>query len=330
MSLAVSIVFTGLCALVATDDRRPAQVLLVDAQGVGEIDGVALPEHVPTLVASLGTLANAETSLPSRVIATWPGRGSAAASPQGRGFGVPEQVGIWDLAGSEIRIKVQGREGQGVELYRPPTGTSSWPRPPADVGDPAAWRDLRFVPDMKALVGDGRIDPALVATDVETPTILPQRVAARVHLDGGRLEAVVPSQKIFRDSIFEFSAAGREPKLRQAVSDAVRWSLETDAPTVVIEIVPLAGGPVKRLVLAPDASAHELFISNLPAEDVHANAHHARSEEELAALHFGAYYALLMHEPAERPMPRRWRGPDARAATGNVGTTMCPPGRFSR
>jgi hypothetical protein len=109
----------------------------------------------------------------------------------------------------------------------------------------------------------------------------------------------------------------------------VRWTLETDAPAVVIEIVPVAGGPINRLVLAPNATPHDLFISNLPAEDVHANTHHELSEEELAALHFGAYYALLLHEPAERPMPRLWRGPGEREATGNVGTTICPPGRFN-
>ena len=93
MSAAVSIVFTGLCALVAGGEGRSAQVLLADAKGVGEIGGIALPEHAPTLVVSLSALANAETSGPSRVVTAWPGRGSAAATPPGRAFGVPEQIG---------------------------------------------------------------------------------------------------------------------------------------------------------------------------------------------------------------------------------------------
>jgi hypothetical protein len=153
-------------------------------------------------------------------------------------------------------------------------------------------------------------------------------VDARVRLDRGRLESAIPSQRIFRDLTFEFSGGGTEPKLRQALTDAVRWSLETDAAAVVIEIVPLDGGPVKRLVLAPSATAHDLFISNLPAENVPGNAHHAMSEEEMAGLHFGAYYQLLMHEPAQRPVPRRWLAPEAPKATGNMGTTLCPPARF--
>ena len=54
------------------------------------------------------------------------------------------------------------------------------------------------------------------------------------------------------------------------------------------------------------------------------------SDEEMGALHFGAYYELLMREPAERPLPRLWRPPVARKATGLSGTILCPPAMFSR
>jgi hypothetical protein len=313
MSAAVSIVFTGLCALVAGGNGRPAQVLLADARGIGQVGGVALPEHAPALVVSLGALANAETSGPSRVVT-----GSAK-------FGVPEQIGIWDLKGTEVRIKVQGREGEAVELFRP--SRSSWPVPPRDLGDPVAWRDLRFVPDMTTLAGDGRIDPALVTTAEAAPMALPQRLAARIFLDGGRLEAGMPSQKIFRDRVFEFRGGGGEPKLRQALTDAVVWSVDPGPRTVVVEIAPLDGGAVKRLVLAGGGAPHELFVSNLPAENVPHALHHAVSEEEMAALHFGAYYELLMQPPADRPLPRL--APRHRKGVGLAGTAFCPPALFS-
>jgi len=331
MSISVSVIFTGLCALVASADQRPApaQVLLVDAKAVGEVRGTALPEHAPTLVASLGTLANPGTSHPDRVVAAWPGRGSAAASPPSLGLGAPEQIGIWDLTRSEVRIKIQGGEAEGVRLYQPPRGTSPWPSAPRGIGALASWRDLRYVPDMRTLTGDGRIDPELVDADGASQTSLPPRIAARVRLDGGRLEAAVPSQKVFRDSLFEFRAAGAEPTVRQAVTDAVRWSLETEAAAVVIEIVPVDGGETRRLVLTPSRTPHDLFVSNLPAENVHGDMHSGLNEEDLAALHFGAYYALLLHPPAEGPVPRRWRSPAERRATGNLGTFLCPPARFS-
>ena len=36
MSIALSIAFTGLCALIGDGDGRPGQVLLLDAKGVGQ------------------------------------------------------------------------------------------------------------------------------------------------------------------------------------------------------------------------------------------------------------------------------------------------------
>jgi hypothetical protein len=325
MSVAVSIVFTGLCALV-TGDQRPAQVLLVDARGVGQVSGVNLPEHAPVLVARMSGIANAGSSNPTRVVSAWPGRGSELAALPGRGFGVPDQVGIWDLAGTEIRIKVQG-EGDGrVELFRPPGGKSSWPMPPQSVDDLESWRDIRFIPDLRSLGGDGRIAPELV-DDAPSGT-LPSRLASRLRFDSGRFESGIPTQKSFRESVFEFASGGRAPRLRQALTDTLRWTIDTEAP-VVIEIIPVDGGRVSRLVMTPGSSPHEIFVSNLPAENVSPEHHHAVSEDEMAALHFGAYYALLNHPPDERPLPRQLPVIRNRRAAGLTGSTLCPPGNFS-
>jgi hypothetical protein len=318
MSVALSIVFTGLCALVTDGDRAPAEVLLVDTQGVGRVNGVLLPDHAATLVVSLNSLANAETSHPTRVIVGSPDRGTSA-----------EQIGIWDLTGSEVRIRVAGAQHSGLQLFRPTHGSSSWPVPPREHNDAASWRDLRFVADMKALAGDGRIDPTLV--DSEDPEgALPRAVAARIHLDGGRIEAGLPSQEIYRDEMFEFSAAGAAKRLRQAVTDTIRWTLESDARAVVIEITPVAGGPTRRLVLAPSAEPHALFVSNLPAQNVHPEAHASMSSDEMAALHFGVYYELLRVKPNERPLPRVAVSSDERNATGLMHGPFCPPAMFSR
>jgi hypothetical protein len=182
---------------------------------------------------------------------------------------------------------------------------------------------------MRALAGDGRIDPALVEQG-STSDSLPHAVAARIHLDAGRLEAGIPSQGAHRSDVFEFRGAAREPRLRQALTDTIRWSLESDASAVVIEIIPVAGGPVKRLVLKPSPTPHSVFVSNLPAENTPTHAHHAVSEEEMAALHFGAYYELLRNKPADRPLPRTWSSVLPRAATGMMHGPFCPPAVFQR
>lgn len=325
MGIAVTVVFTGLCALVTGGDRAPGQVLLVDTKGLGEVGGVELPDHAPTLVVSLSSLANAETSRPDRVLTTWPGNSSLA----GVGAIAADQIGVWDLGGSDVRVRVQGDDRAGVDLSPPSERASSWPEPPRDVNDSEAWRDLRFVADMRALAGDGRIDPSLIVGIEANGNKLPRALAARFHLGGGRLDAAIPSQATYRDDVFEFRAVGGELRLRQALTDTISWTLESDAPAVVIEIIPVTGGPVKRLVLARSTLPHRVFVSNLPAENTHGHAHEAQTEAQLAALHFGAYYELLKVKPALRPLPLLWMA-RPRPATGVMGPLICPPALFVR
>jgi len=80
----LSVVFTGLCALVTNGNHGPAQVVLVDARGVGEVGGITLPAHAPMLMVGLRSLANAEASNPTRVVVGPPegqgGRGEGSTA----------------------------------------------------------------------------------------------------------------------------------------------------------------------------------------------------------------------------------------------------------
>ena len=318
MSITLSIAFTGLCALIGDGEGRPGQVLLLDAKGVGQVGGVTLPEHAPTLVVSLNDLANPDSSRPTRVIA---GRPTAT--------GRLDQLGMWDLTGSEVRIRPQGGVGEGLVLFRPSEGETTWPEPPRDPRDPAAWRDLRFVPNMKALVGDGRINPALLGTGA-SPSGLPASIAARIHLDTGLLEGAIPSQETFRDDVFEFRSAGSGRVVRQALTDTIQWTLKTEASAIVIDITPANGGPAKRLLLAPSAEPHRLFVSNLPAEnESHVHAAQATSDDDMSGLHFGAYYGLLLNEPADRPLPVPARAAHSRKGVGLGRPVFCSAAVFT-
>jgi hypothetical protein len=97
MSTALSIAFTGLCAIIGNGNGKPAEILLLDAKGVGVVGGVTLPEHAPTLVVRLRDLANPASSGASRVVTSATGQTSAG-----------DQVGLWDLTGTEVRIRAQG------------------------------------------------------------------------------------------------------------------------------------------------------------------------------------------------------------------------------
>jgi hypothetical protein len=314
MGIGLSIVFSGLCALVTDGATGSGQVVLVDTRSLGEVGGVALPAHAPTLVLDLASLVNPEVSRPDRVVAGWPGSGGSVG-----------QVGLWDLTWSEVRVRVQGREAPGLRVFSQADGQSSWPEPPRDANDRSSWRDIRYVADMASITGDGRIDPGFL---VNAPGSLPRGVAARIHLDDGLIEAGLPSREEFRDDVFEFASNGRRAGIRQALTDTLHWSHETSAETVVIEIAPVSGGPVRRLMLKPRVETHRLLIGNLPSHDPDTHAQHAQLDEGIAALHFGAYYELLRRAPAARPMPRLV-GPDARRSTGGWTGPICPPARFT-
>ena len=311
MGISLSIAFSGLCALVTNSGTGTGQVILVDTKGLGDVGGVALPAHVPTLVMDLESIVNPEVSGPERIIAGWPG--SESAGP----------VGLWDLTGSEVRIRVQGSDSSSLRVFSPAEGTSSWPAPPP-TADPASWRDIRYVPDLGSITGDGRIDPRLLTNG---EGILPRGVAARIHLDGGVIEAGVPSRAEFRDDVFEFAANGQRGPLRQALTDTLHWSLNSPADAVVIEIVPASGGPVRRLILKPGSAPRRVLIGNLPVRDSEAHQHHEMTDEEAAALHFGAYYELLQHAPEARPLPHLIALRERRATGGWMGP-ICPPARF--
>ena len=320
MSVALSIAFTGLCALIGDGDGKPGDILLLDARGVGLVGGVTLPAHAPTLVVSLNDLANPDSSGPTRVIAGAPG-------PSGR----VEQIGLWDLTGSEVRIRPQGGVGPGVQFFRPSQGETSWPEAPRNVQDPAAWRDLRYLANMKALIGDDRIDPALVGNGSVEPGELPRAVAARIHLDAGLLAGGIPSQASYRDDIFEFRSGGSRHGAPQPLTDTINWTFEADSAAIVIDITPLAGGPAKRLLLAPSAVPHRVFVSNLPVHNApEVSAHHAMTDEEMSAVHFGAYYKLLLNEPVDKPLPELWHQRMGRKGAGLSRPSFCPPAVFSQ
>jgi hypothetical protein len=315
MSVALSVAFTGLCALITGGHGAPGEVLLVDAKGVGEVRGVTLPEHSPTLVVGLRALANAETSDPTRVVTAW------SAAPGSAG----EPIGIWDLTGSEVRIRAAGASARGVEIFRASADDASWTGVPQNADDPDSWRDMRYVPTMESLVGDGRIDPRLVGGMDAPATDLPRTVAARVFFEGGRLEGGMPSPE-FRNKVFEFNAAGLDKQVRQALTDTIRWILESDAEAVVIDITPIAGGRTKRLLLGSSASPHSVFISNLPTE-MSSHAHADMTEDELGAAHFAAYYRLLKNDPSREPA--LLVAPEPRRGAGLIRGPFCPGARFT-
>ena len=134
---------------------------------------------------------------------------------------------------------------------------------------------------------------------------------------------------ILKDNLAKLAPAV-ERALRQALTDTVQWTLQSEAAAVVIDLVPAAGGETKRLLLAPSATPHRLFVSNLPAENsAHASSHSTHGAD-MSGLHFGAYYALLMEQPTSMPLPMLSRAAESRKGTSGIRPVHCYPAMFSR
>lgn len=322
--LQVSIDIMGLNALVHDRSARRAEVLFVNPLGLG------MPKHTPYLVANMSDVTNPPTDSKPATVTVVP----AAA---GRGV---QQLGLWDLTDTQVVVRAAGgievADGVGVNAGRDDGPISL----PADPDDPEAWRDLRYVADMKRICGSGDITRGLTSLESSPGTagtaLVPEVIMGRIRFSGGVLEGAIPSWEESRRVVYQFSKGEGRPAVSQPLTDTIRWSLDLDAAVsgnyLTLDLVPMRGDSARgtrALMLAQRGRPCRLAISNLPADDLSAT-HHAISDEDMGALHFGAYYELLMHEPADRPLPREWRGQDPRRATGIRGTIFCPPAMFSR
>jgi hypothetical protein len=324
----LSIEITGLCGLVHDRKRAMTEVLFIDTT----VFGAQIPRHKPVLIANLRDVMNpSEDSKPTTIVAV----------PSATGSGV-EQVGLWDLTDQQVSITRPGgsEAARGLRLNRPDGVDVSPIGLPKDVDDPQEWRDLRYIIEMEKLCGQGRVANALLSQDPGPDervgqSEVPQVVAARLRLAEGVLEGAIPSRETYRGVMYKFPPAGNRPAFSQPVTDTVCWRLSTASTMgnyVAIDIVPLrerSGLKSRTLMIAQRGRPCRLSISNLPAENRSSgHAHHAMSDEEMGALHFGAYYKLLMNEPLDTPLPEVWR--DRRRGVGLSASVLCPPAMFTR
>lgn len=315
----VSIDIVGLNAIVVDRPGRRAEVLFVDPSALG----LRMPSHTPFLTASISDVTNAEDSDPTTVVGI-PGAGGL------------QQVGLWDLTDTQVLVRRPGggELGGGVTFHE---GTGAVPTsPPERMDDPEAWRDLRYVADLQRICGQSTIAPGLSSLgSASTGAQPPRQIRGRVRFGGGLLEGAIPSAQIHRDKIFQFSTGEGSEVHRQPLTDTLRWSLSNQDRSdgsnyVVVDLVSLREGrqATRTLMLSDRGRACRLSISNMPVHDDGAASQHG-TEEEMAALHFGAYYKLLRKQPADQPLPRLWVPPaDRRLGLG--GPVMCPPARFTR
>jgi hypothetical protein len=160
----VAIRFAGLFALVAKDDYKMAQVLLLNAKKV------LLPEHFPRLRIRKDRVAN--PSKPDFVDSAEP------------------DTWIFDLASCHVTFT-----GLSGDTTMGPTTATQCPETEEE------WKDPRFITDMKhAIKMDAVANPDYVSKgpDGKTP------VASRITLAGGAIEAAIPSIPRYQKAAFDY------------------------------------------------------------------------------------------------------------------------------
>jgi len=315
--LQMSIDIMGLNAVV--DDRRTkrAEVLFMSPLNVG------MPKHRPFLIANMNDVANAEDAQPT-IVTVVPAAGGGV-----------QQLALWDLTDLQVVV----RDAGGAEITGGVTlseGSDSAPLSiPTHPDDPESWRDLRYVANMQRICGDGEIARGLSSLDSPLSggtASVAELVSGRIRFSGGALGGALPSREEHR--LVEYRFSHRDGSiLTQPLTDTIRWSVTHDAGGnyLALDLVPLRrnGKATRSLMLPQRGRACRVAISNLPTENPDGQAHHAMSMDEMAALHFGAYYKLLHHQPADQPVPQLIV-PRERRATGAWVGPVCPPAMFTQ
>jgi hypothetical protein len=326
----LSIDITGMCGLVHDRARTRTEVIFVDTSALGP----RIPKHTPVLIANLRDVMNPpQDSKPSSVVAV----------PSASGSGV-EQLGLWDLTDQQVSIRRPGgiEATGGLRLNKPERVDEAPIGLPRDVNDPEEWRDLRYVAQMESICGQGRVAAAVSSYDNSSDQSaaqkeIPRIVAGRLRLGEGVLESAIPSQEAYRGVMFKFPRTQSRPAFSQPLTDTVSWKLAVDSAVygnyLTIDLVPLRGSSAqpRTIMISRQGRPCRLSISNFPSlNPPHASDHDTMSMKDMGALHFGAYYALLLNEPTDKPLPEISQPMDGRKGSGFGRPFFCSPAMFSR
>src|SRR5262245_48979468 len=266
--------FSGLVAFAAhISFRTSRQADTVDALllDVSQSTTTGLPIHTPTLEVPENAIANAPASDPD------------SALPQ-------------NFARKLAPSRVYLLTGQRVTLERPASASGGNVRgvknaaaataPPATVD---VWRDLKFVPDLETVRGDGDGTLADAALEGQHPLVF-----AELALTSGSLEGrppLIAGLANVKCGYFPLKQTGPVPAAHpQFLTDRVVFVSDA-APSLTIVLTPRAGGPPRRIELKP-------MSNTIPIEVCNENTTGQIAQND--STHFAAFYDLIDRRLAEK------------------------------
>ncbi len=273
----VTVDFTGLCVFVTKNvPERLSVILAADPKG-----GM---RHRPILSFNVRNA----------------GAFSAASVDQVIQLPDGSQIASWRLDKRIVRLK-GGRGAHPGKIVLCGGGAPKARCPQ----DPVSEMDLSWVPSLKRVCGEGKVDPVYLS-DNPVPHHGKSALAARVDLDCGYLYANAEVNRQAPAEFWTFSD-GTGPGVAQYLADTVRLEMiaSPDVP-VVVEVSRFGGGSTETLELHPWNDRIEMAITNLP------NAMPSHGGHATSMPHFGIYYELLDPAPQHKPIPSRLEGSTCR------------------
>jgi hypothetical protein len=276
----------GLVALATTDEWDRVLALVLDT---ARVEHAAVAQHHPVLIMPMDAVA----------------------------MGAPDSFdanghAIWELKGLDVWFERPER----VDPRIVPIHTAGGVEYPTTREE---WRDVRWIADLERLIGR---EAATVNPRYVTGTLSGDgRVAARIHLDGGTLEASEPAAP-HNAEVFQFLPlrGAIDHPIQQPLTDRIVF---TPTPSHGLRIVlkPSDGRPTRTVELKTTMDAIPIEIASLPTAPARAVAGTAGE-----ASHFEAFYDLLDTPADKRLIP----GSPIPVATATAAATdvviWCPGG----
>jgi hypothetical protein len=289
----LSIILTGICAVVPTDSGKKAYVLMPNARAHGSHGGGGyIPGHVPFIQwpKDDSRIHIEDTSLKSfQCLSDY--------------FSAETYVLI--LAGAD------DLDGYVVDVA---AAEGSLPAEPFSL-------DTLSMVDMAKIVPEPQIDPVLVA-DFDPD---PARIAVRMRLETGSVSA--PQTPHYRGES-TFKPRALKPTYHGKFLQEIEWKRKglNDSNSLGHPMVyglrrSLLGKAEPKLVITitSDGNPVTLLMGNAPLEDILET---GVGKKEIVDEHFALFYSLLDVPPADMPLPHLASAHDLQA---HAGGSNCPP-----
>jgi hypothetical protein len=307
LNFLVRILFSGLIALVPSEDGKQLDVLLLNVDHAYHLsDGTSLAHHTPVVLVRSGNCTGQCTTQDldlARIV--FPDKSDAVALDS-LAYAV-SGGGAWTLSGSELTVRKSSANAADLPALVLTNGTGGTLPIPTTSAERA---DLKWVANLKQIAPGGfTLNPAVLGANPPAGLI-----AGRFRLRSGNVFTYSLARigtNVTPVSYKRLDGEGSTSPYSQAVATWVAADIAVSGDDIQLVEEKFDGSTGRSMTLSPDAEGKiEIAMLNLPP---YAPSTTAATPE--AGKHFEIYYGLAQTPPANeaRPVPFASPAPDVAA-----------------